>query len=298
MLVLLSVAVCRTAGAELETRGFAVVRAGGGVASDLFLGAGQAATGTASLAPSLELDLSLAPAVKVFTDGEADIERYFGSGGDAATGDGELLVQLRPLSWLYPELYGSAQGAWYHDVLGPPDPNLPYEAAVSRSQLFSGGAALRAYFDTTEARAILIAGERVSTGTTRYIEQPVSAQISAATPLGKDARVAAFYRFTDNVSEALGYAYTSHELTGNILWSPLEGLALRAWAGFRVNHTGLDELDRFPHWALTAAYHLWGPMWLEATGSAELEWSHNPDGVSTLYTAYGGIRAEGGPWRE
>ncbi|MBS2031734.1 MAG: hypothetical protein JST54_27805 [Deltaproteobacteria bacterium] len=287
----------RKARADVQARGFAVMRAGGGAASDLFLGAGMAPTGTGSLAPSAELDLSLAPALKLFTDGQADLERYFGTGGDAANAFGEMLVQLRPLSWLYPELYGSAQGAWYHDVLGPPDPSMPYEPAVSRSQLFSGGAALRAYLDTTEARVLFVAGERISTGAYRYVERPVTAQLSAATPLGRDARVAAFYRFTDNVTDALGYAYTSHELTANVLFSPLEGLALRAWAGFRVNHTSLGELDRFPHWALSAAYRVWGPVWLEATGSAELEWSHNPDGVSTLYTVYGGVRAEGGPWR-
>ena len=284
--------------AEVAGRGAAVVRVGGGYATDLFLGAGYDPTATVGLGPSAVLDLSLSPRVKLFTEGELDAERYFETHGDAYLGYAEALLQFRPWLRVYPELFGSAQGSRYVDLFGPADPANPTLPSVSRSTAVTGGMALRGYPGKAEVRLLLLAGERISAGAARYVEYPLTVQVSGASPLGARVRVGGYYRFTDNESDTEGFFFHGHTLSAFVLWRPVDRLTLRVTGGFRHNWN-YDTWERanLPRGAASVAVRLVGRVYLELAGSAEGLHSLAPDGLATLYSGYGGLRVEGGPWR-
>lgn len=299
VLGVVSIAVAApVARADVEGRGMAVVRTGGGYATDIFLGAGYDPTPSATLAPSGVLDLSFSPKVKLFTQAELDAEHYFSTGGTAYVGYAEALLQLRPWTAVYPELFASAQGNVYQDLLGPPDPANPQLPSVSRAEKLAAGLALRGYWQTAELRVLALAALRSSVGAATYLEYPLNLQASGAVPLGARLRLGGYYRFSDNESDSPGFFFRAHEVSAFLLWRPGDAFSARVSASFRHNWNYLTgERDDFPRGTASLSLHLAGPLHAELAGTAEGERSQNPDGVTQMFTVYAGLRAEGGPWR-
>lgn len=286
-----------SARAELSGRAGAEVRCGAGGASDLFLGAGDVATGTVSLAPGLGVDLSFAPWLKLFSRGDAALERYLSTGGTAYQLQGGLLLQARPLDWLYPELFAGAEQSWFQDLLGPADPSLPGLPSVTRTGQLQGGVALRAFWGPLELRGLGEGALRQSVGIEQVDERRLSLSLEAGLPAGQRVRLGAAYRFVTNTSPEPGFVFTGHAVVLNAAWFPVERLAVRLSLGLRHNLTPSGETDDFPRGSLALAVELWPWLFAELSATGELESSHNPDGVAQLGTVYAGLRVQGGPWR-
>jgi hypothetical protein len=283
---------------DLGTQGrvSAWVSLGGGYRSDLYLGAGLPGQGVADAAPSAELDLSLAPWLKLFSELDGSAEHAFQSGAGAYGLYGDALLQLRPVTWLYPELLLAARQDWFTNLSGPVDPSAPTGPLATNSHQLSAGPGVRSVVGPLEARLLGLASLRVSNGLEQFQEQILSLTAYLGYQLHPRLRAGLQYQLGQTSSPSAPLAFWGQELSLRALANLAPGPVLRAQASLRRNDFVVGGASWLPRASLSATQPVWAGVSLEAAYRFELVTGAGYAAPATLHMAYLGVRAEGGPW--
>jgi hypothetical protein len=255
--------------------------AGGGLASDLFVGAGLGQDGLWELQPAARLDLSLSPEWKGAARLSAGHAAFTSSGFRAESGAAELEAR-----WLGRELEGSlsaaAEGTSY-SAGAPLDPAVPTSPTVTRNRALRVAPLLRwTGLGLSWRLALPAAWQRSGTAAGDVAERDLALLAGAAARLGAWS-LAASYRLQRAESDRADFTGTSHGLFATAgrplgpveLEGQLQGLALRSGDGRseRLLRAGLSA--RWPlaeGLALEAVYSFAG-AWSDQAAAA-FAWRH------------------------
>jgi hypothetical protein len=284
LLALLVPAVASAAHGRLQLS----LYAGGGLASDLFVGAGLGRDGILELQPEARLDLSLAPRWKLGTRLAGGYASFPRSGFSA--GSGALESQLR---WLGEGREGAlalAAEQVAYSTGAPLDPAVPSSPTVTRSRGLRLTPLLRWQGWGAQWRlAAPLAWQSSSAAGQEVTERDAALLGGAAVQLGAWA-LAGSYRLQRADSDRPDFTATSHGLFASAgrpagpleLEAQLQGLWLRTGAGTR------EQLLRA---GLSAAWPVVPGLWLEAVYGFAGAWSDAPgEGFSSRHQATVGLR--------
>lgn len=264
--------------------------AGGGLASDLFVGAGLGRDGILELQPEARLDLSLSPRWKLGTRLSGGYASFPRSGFSAASG--ALESQLR---WLGEGREGAlalAAEQVAYSTGAPLDPAVPSSPTVTRSSALRLTPLLRWQGWGAQWRvAAPLAYQSSSAAGEDVAERDAALLAGAALQLGPWA-LAASYRLQRAVSDRPDFTATSHGLFASAgrLAGPveLEGQVQGIWL-----HTGAGTAEQLLRAGLSAAWPMVHGLWLEAVYGFAGAWSDAPgEGFSSRHQVTLGLRGK------
>jgi hypothetical protein len=244
-------------GAARATRGRLALSllAGGGYASDVFVGAGLGHDGFFQVTPSGRLDLSLAPRWKLAAAADLSYSRYASSEFSSLSQSGAVEGRwLGGDSWEV-SLAGSGEHASYS--LGAPlDSALVSSPSVSSTLAGRLSSLLRVRAAGFEWRAAGVAGTRSSTSSTGTVPEDEGAVLAGAMrPISETLSVALTYKLARTVSDRPDFTFTSHALFGLLSWR-LRTLELGAQLQLQTATLGTGAREELGRITMSAAYPL------------------------------------------
>jgi len=270
--------------------------AGGGYASDVFVGAGMGHDGLFQVTPSGRLDLSLAPTWKLAASADVSYGHYvaseFSSLSQSAALEGRWLGGER---W---EASLAAAGEHANYSLGAPvDPALVSSPSVSSTLAARLSSLVRLRAAGFEWRVAGVAGARSSTsGSATVPEKEVAFLAGAMRPLARTLSVAATYKLSRTVSELPDFTYTSHALFALLSWRVQE-LDLGAQLQLQTSALGTGAREELGRITASAAHPMTEDVALEAVYAFTANHAENAPGSSqptlpsaTLHLAFLAIR--------
>ncbi len=267
--------------------------AGGGYASDVFVGAGLGPDGLVQVTPSARLDLSLAPEWKLAAVADVSYGHYPSSGFTSLVESAALEGRyIGGATWEAALTVGAEIGSY---SLGSPiEPDNPASPSVVSTVAARLSPLLRLRGLGFEWRAAGVVAARSSTGATGedIPEHDYALLAGLMHPLGENATFAATYKIahTDTDSTRLDFTFTSHALFALVSWRVGE-LDLQAQlqlqtAAFAT--AGREELERL---TLSAAHPVSESVDLEAVYSFAANQSDDPSRPSaTRHLAFLALR--------
>ncbi|HET6922816.1 MAG TPA: hypothetical protein VFI16_06680 [Anaeromyxobacteraceae bacterium] len=292
---LAALALSAPAAADVPGRLSASVSAGGGWASDVFVGAGAGDNGFAQVVPAARLDLALAPAWKLAALGEVFYGTYQPSGFTRLSESGTLEAR-----WLPGEPWEvSLSGSLEHDGFGrgaPLDPGLVASPTVGASDGWRVAPAARLSAGGWEWRASALAAGRRSSAEGVPVRERIAAVLaSASRPLGRRFDLSIAGKLTRSDSDRKDFAFDAAALLvgagARVLErTRIEGLLLVQGAEFDT--AARETLVRL---TLSAAHPLWERVDLEVAWSFAGNLSSDPArAAASRQVVFVGLRGRSG----
>jgi hypothetical protein len=204
---LAALALSAPAAADVPGRLQASVAAGGGWASDVYLGAGVGDNGFAQVVPAARLDLALAPAWKLAALGEVFYETYQPSGFTTLSEWGALEARWLPGHPWEVSLLASLEHADFSQG-APLDPGLVASPTVTASTGWRVAPAAKLRAAGWEWRASAAFAWRRSPAEGQAVRERITAVLAGASrPLGRRFDVSFTGRLTRSDSDRPDFAY-------------------------------------------------------------------------------------------
>lgn len=260
--------------------------AGGGYASDVFVGAGLGRDAFFQVTPSGRLDLSLAPRFKLAATGDLSYGRYasseFSALGESASVEGRWLAGD---AW-EASLAASGEHARY-SLAVPVDPTLPASASVSSTLAARIAPLLRVRAAGLEWRAAGVAGARSSTSGDATVPEKEGALLAGAmVPVSEALSVAATYKIDRTASERSDFTYTSHALFGLLAWRA-EAVDLEAQLQLQTAKLGTGTGEKLARITASAAFPVTEAIAIEGVYAFTASRSDDPArGSASLHLAF------------
>ncbi len=266
------------------------VAAGGGYASDVFVGAGLGSDGLFQITPAARLDLSLSPRLKLGASTDLSYGYYVSSQFTSLFESASASAR-----WLGGEAWeASLEAAGEHGSYSkglPIDPGLVTSPSVSSTVAGRISPLLRLRAGGFEWRAAGVAGARSSTSAGADIpETDLAALAGFARPLSERVSVAVTYKLAHDQSDRTDFTLTSHALFGLLSWH-LERLALGAQVQLQTSALGTGVQEDLLRVTATASYPVSNALDAEAVYTFTADRTDDPARPSaTLHLAYLGFR--------
>jgi hypothetical protein len=260
--------------------------AGGGYATDVFVGAGQGRNAFSQLTPAGRLDLSLAPRWKIAAAADLSYGRYLSTDFDSLAESASLEGRwLGGESW-DASLIASGEHADYS--LSVSDSPLPPTSSTTAGRLSS---LLRVRTAGFEWRVAGVGGLRNSTAGASTIPEDEGAFLAGVMrPLSETLSAALTYKLGRTASEDPDFTYTSHALFGLVSWR-LEALDVQGQLQLQTASVGTGARDDLLRMTASAAYPLSETLALEGAYAYTATRSDDPTRPSgRLHLAFLAVR--------
>src|SRR5512142_2015423 len=260
--------------------------AGGGYASDVFVGAGLGRDGFFQVTPSGRLDLSLAPRWKFAATGDVAYGRYVSSEFTAFSQSASVEGRWLGGDAWEASLSASGEHARY-SLAVPVDPTLPSSASVSSTLAARIAPLVRVRAAGLEWRAAGVAGARSSTSGDATVPEKEGALLAGALlPVSEELSVAVTYKIDRTASERPDFTFTSHALFGLAAWR-LRSLDLEAQLQLQTAALGTGTGEKLARVTASAAYPVTDAVALEAVYAFTASHSDDPArGSASLHLAF------------
>lgn len=273
---LAAIALSAPAAADVPGRLQASVAAGGGWASDVYLGAGAGDNGFAQVAPAARLDLSLAPAWKLAALGEAFYGTYQPSGYSALSERGMLEARWLPDDPWELSLLASLDHVDFSPG-EPLDPGLVASPTVTASTGWRVGPAARLRAAGWEWRASAAFAWRRSPAEGQALrERLTSVLLGASRPLGRRFDLSFTGRLTRSDSQRQNVAHGAVALQAGAGARILEETRLEAVVLLQAVRFDTDVRERLGRLTLALTHPLCERVNLEASWSIAGNRSSDP----------------------
>jgi len=283
------------AAADVPGRLSASVSAGGGWASDVFVGAGAGDNAFAQVAPAARLDLALAPAWKLAALGEVFYGTYRPSGFTTLSEWGALEMRWLPGDPWEASLTASLEHASFSQG-APLDPGLVASPTVTASTgwLLAPVARLRAAGWEWRASAV-VAGRRSSAGDQLVREQITALLVGGSRPLGRRFDLSLSGKLARSDSDRKDFAFEAASLFLGVGARVLEAARLEAFLQVQEAEFDTAARETLVRLTLAATLPLWERVDLEAAWSFAGNVSSDPSRASaSRQVAFLGLKGRSG----
>lgn len=266
-LALATLALAAPAAADVPGRISASVQAGGGWASDIFLGAGAGDNGFAQVVPAARLDLALAPAWKLSALGDIYYGTYRPSGFTTLSEWGGMEGRFLPGEPWELSLAASVEHAGYSQG-APLDPGLVASPTVTAASGWRVAPAARLRAAGWEWRAsVSLAGRRSTAEGQAVHERITTVAASASRPLGRRLDLTLAGRGSRSDSARPDFAHQAATLLAGAGARVLEQGRLEATVQVQLATFDTSTRERLLRLTLAASHPLWEGVDLEGAWS-------------------------------
>ncbi len=267
------------------------VLAGGGYASDVFVGAGLGSGGFLQVTPSGRLDLSFTPEWKLAASADVSYGHYVSSGFTSLVESAALEGRYIAGAAWDAALTASAENGSYS--LGAPiDPSIPGSPSVVSTVAARLSPLLRLRALDFEWRAAALVGARSSTGAggEDIPEHDYALLAGLMHPLGRSVTFAATYKLAHDDSTRVDFTFTSHALFALLSWR-LGEFGLQAQLQLQTAAFATGARENLGRLTLSAAHPVTDSLDVEAVYSFAANYSNDPSRPSsTLHLAFLAVR--------
>ncbi len=277
---LAALALSAPAAADVPGRVAASVSAGGGWASDVFVGAGAGDQGFAQLVPAARLDLALAPAWKLAALGEVFYGTYRPSGFTTLSEWGDLEARWLPGEPWEAWLTASFEHADFNQG-APLDPGLVASPTVTAATGWRVAPTARLRAAGWEWRAsVAVAVRRSSAEGQPVYENITSVTASAFRPLGRRFDLTLAAKLTRSNSDRDDFAFKAAALFAGAGVRVLEATRIETLLQVQPARFDTSARETLVRLTVSATQPLWERLELEAAWSLAANASSDPSRAS------------------
>lgn len=292
---LAALALSAPAAADVPGRLSASVSAGGGWASDVFVGAGAGDNGFAQIAPAARLDLALAPAWKLAALGELFYGTYQPSGFTTLSESGALEARWLPGEPWEVSLSASLEHAGFNQG-APLDPGLVASPNVTASSGWQVAPVVRLRAAGWQWRVSAVAAGRRSSAEGGPVREQITAVLAGASrPLGQRFDLTLTGKLTRSDSGRKDFAFDAAALFVRVGARVLEDARLEAFLQVQGAEFDTAARETLVRLTLAATHPLWERVDLEAAWSFAGNVSSDPSRASaSRQVVFLGLRGRSG----
>ena len=277
---LAALALSAPAAADVPGRLSASVSAGGGWASDVFVGAGAGDNGFVQVTPAARLDLALAPAWKLAALGEVFYGTYQPSGLATLSEWGALEARWLPGDPWELSLSASLEHADFNQG-APLDPGLVASPTVTSAAGWRVAPVARLRAAGWEWRASAAAAGRSSTAQGEPVREQITSVLAGASrPLGRRFDLTLTGKLTRSDSDRKDFAHDAATLFVEAGARVLEATRLEAFLQLQAAEFDTAARETLVRLTLAATHPLWDHVDLEAAWSFAGNLSSDPSRAS------------------